>query len=51
MEESSPNGLKTLWEKEKLLVKAISPLPIVFSKELYCRHVKSRACLGSGKKT
>ena len=25
---------------------AISPLSTVFSKELYCRHVKTRACLG-----
>ena len=88
--KSSPNGLKTLWEKEKLLVtsnfsfsysvfkrlvlqthknqglfgkgltisktqrntkgerkrrncslQAISPIPTVFSKDLYCRHVKS----------
>ena len=23
----------------------ISPLPTVFSKDLYCRHVKTRACL------
>ena len=27
---------------------AISPFPIVFSKDLYCRHVKTRACLGKG---
>ena len=23
-------------------------LPTVFSKDLYCRHVKTRACLGKG---
>ena len=23
-------------------------LPTVFSKELYCRHLKTRACLGKG---
>ena len=27
---------------------AISPFPTVFSKDLYCRHVKTRACLGKG---
>ena len=26
----------------------ISPFPTVFSKDLYCRHVKIRACLGKG---
>ena len=31
-----------MWEKEKLL----SPLPTVFSRDLYYRHVKTRACLG-----
>ena len=28
--------------------RAISPFPTVFSKGLYCRHVKTRACLGKG---
>ena len=31
------------------LLKAISPFPTVFSKDLYCRHIKTRACLGKGK--
>ena len=26
------------------LLQAISPFPTVFSKDLYCRHVKTRAC-------
>ena len=26
----------------------ISPLTAVFSKDLHCRHVKTRACLGNG---
>ena len=26
--------------------RAISPFPTVFSKDLYCRHVKTTACLG-----
>ena len=29
-------------------LRAISPFPTVFSKDLYCRHVKTRACLGKG---
>ena len=37
--ESFPNRKKTLWEKEKLLVSVIS-------RDFYCRHVKTRACLG-----
>ena len=28
--------------------RAISPFHTVFSKDLYCRHVKSRACLEKG---
>ena len=27
---------------------AISPFPTVFSKDMYCRHVRTRACLGKG---
>ena len=27
-------------------LRAISPFPTVFSKDLYCRHVKTRASLG-----
>ena len=30
------------------LLGAISSFPTVFSKDLYCRHVKTRACLGKG---
>ena len=29
-------------------LRAISPFPAVFSKDLYCRHLKTRACLGKG---
>ena len=24
------------------------PFPLVFSKDLYCRHIKTKACLGKG---
>ena len=27
---------------------ACNPFPTMFSADLYCRHVKSRACLGNG---
>ena len=40
MAESSQKGVKTLWAKENLLVTT------VFSKDLYCRLVKTMACLG-----
>ena len=37
------NGRKfSEWEENT----AISPFPTVFSKDLYCRHVKTRVCLG-----
>ena len=29
-------------------LRAISSFPTVFSKDLFCRHVKTRACLGKG---
>ena len=29
-------------------LRVISPFPTVFSKDYYCRHVKTRACLGKG---
>ena len=28
------------------MLRAISPFPTVFSKDFYCRHGKTRACLG-----
>ena len=39
---------KKLWERRHCLLGAISPFPTVFSKDLYCRNVKTRACLGKG---
>ena len=30
------------------LVGAISSFPTLFSKDLYCKHIKSRHCLGQG---
>ena len=38
--------LKTLWEKEKLLIRSNFSFSHRVFKRLYCRHVKNRACLG-----
>ena len=43
MAESSPQGQTTLWEKEKLLITSNFSFFPVFSKDLYCRPVKTRA--------
>ena len=48
--ESFPNGWKTMWEKEKLLLRAISSFPTLFLKDLYCRHVKNQGLFGQGLK-
>ena len=37
------------WENEKLLITSNFSFPTVFSKDLYCRHIKTRVCLGKGK--
>ena len=44
-------GGKHCGKRRNCSLRAISPFPTVFSKELYCRHVKTRACLGKGLKT
>ena len=48
-EKNLQTGKKTLWEKEKLLVASNFSFSTVFSKDVYRRHVKSRACLGKDK--
>ena len=41
------NGRKFSYRVENTVGKGeISPFPTVFSKDLYWRHVKTRACLG-----
>ena len=43
------NGRKFSEHVENIVGKgAISPYPTVFSKDWYCRHVKTRACLEMG---
>ena len=44
-------GYKTPWENERLLITgnfSYLPHPPVFSKDLYCRHVKTRPYLEKG---
>ena len=43
------NGGKILKEVENTVGKGeIAPFPTMFSRDLYCRHVKTRASLGKG---
>ena len=39
-------GRKHYGKRRNCSLRAISPFPIVFSKDLYCRHIKPRACMG-----
>ena len=39
---------KCCGKRRNCSLRAISPIPTVFSKDLYCRHVETRACLGKG---
>ena len=42
------NWVENCGKRRNCSLRAISSLPTVFSKDLYCRHVKTRACLGMG---
>ena len=48
MAESSGTGRKHCGKRRNCSLQAISPFPTVFSKDLYCRHVKTRACFWKG---
>ena len=49
-EDSSTKGAENCVGKEgTACLQAICPFPTVFLKDLYCRHIKIRACLGKGK--
>ena len=43
-------GRKPCGKKRNCSLRAISPFPTGFSKDFYCRHVKTRACLGKGER-
>ena len=49
MPETSPNK-NTVGKKRNCLLQAISPFPPGFSRNLYCSHIKTKACLGKGLK-
>ena len=36
----------TVGKRRNCSLRAVSPFPTVFSRDLSCRHVKTRACLG-----
>ena len=46
--KSIPMGRKHCGKMRNCSLRAITPFPTVLSKDLYCRHVKTRACLGKG---
>ena len=48
MAESSPKRPKCFLGKGEIARYEQFLLFLVFSKDLYCRHVKTRACLGNG---
>ena len=41
-------GRKHSGKRRNCSLRAISTFPTVFSKDLYCRHIKTMACLGKG---
>ena len=49
MAESYSKRTENTKEKEKLLKLSNSPFSKMFSKNLYCRHVQTRAYLGKEK--
>ena len=46
--ESCQMGREHGGKRKKCSLRTISPFSTVFSKDLYCRHVKSSGCLGKG---
>ena len=40
--------LESVGNGEIVRLEEFSPFPTMFSKDLYFRHVKARACLGKG---
>ena len=44
----SASGAKNYGKRRYCSLRAISPFPTVFSEDMNCRHVTTRACLGKG---
>ena len=49
MAEFSKKVRKHCGKRRNCSLRAISPFPTMFSKDLFCRHVKTRACLEKSK--
>ena len=47
-QEFPKTGIKHCGKRRSCSLRAISLFLAVFSKDLYCRHVKTRVCLGKG---
>ena len=45
LSQTTSLGKKHCWIRRNCSLRAISSFPTLFSKDLYCRHVKPRACL------
>ena len=48
MADGFQTGTKHCGKRRNCSLRAISPFSTVFSKDLYCRHVEKKACLGNG---
>ena len=46
--EKFSKSLENTGKRRNCLLRSISPFSTVFSKDLHCRHVKTRACLEMG---
>ena len=46
----SKRAVKYSEKRKNCSLRAIPPFPTVFSKDLFCRQVKTRVCLGKGQK-
>ena len=46
--EKYPKMVEDTGKRKNCLLRTISPFLTVFSKDLYCRHVETRVCLGKG---
>ena len=47
-DKNGRKGRKHCGERQNCSLRAISPFPSGFLKDLYCRHLKTWACLGMG---
>ena len=48
MAENSPKRVEKTEKRKNLLGTSKTSFPTAFSKDLHCRHIKTRACLKKG---